>query len=788
MKFRFSSGPYIGIFLVSFGVMLLELGMTRLFSVSLYYHYAFLAISVTLLGLGLGGTVIFLWGEKLEGLPLPLLSLLSLLGGGSLYLTLPLFLNFPFDPVLSFKTVAFFIFLFVSFSVPFTAAGAILAYIFSKNQQKIAALYAFDLAGAALACLLCVPLINSIGGISLILGAAAIISLSAVFFSQNSMTPRYFFVTNALLIIILAITGLQVFTGFLQIKYVKGQPENPDKLFEGWNVYSRIAVYKMVKPEAHSFFEWGIDPALSLNAPEQLFMNIDAGAATPITKFEGNTETLEIFKYGLPSLPYYLLDRPKTLIIGPGGGNDVLRALVFESPAIYAVDYNPLILKVVEEEFGDFSGHPYSRPGVFFRISEGRHFVARTTEKFDLLQASLVDTFAASSSGALTLSENTLYTVEAIQEYLDHLLPGGLVSISRFSHKPAWETLRMLAIARESLLLKGQKNANECIISFEFQHFSTTLIKNEPFTAEQKQTCLEVADTLGFKPLWISGMEPVDSAYFKLMTSDDIEAFYDEYPLDVSVVTDDSPFFFFVAKPTRIFEELGSDKEHFLQYQALYLLIILLFVALIFLLLFIYLPIIVRKNVLEKSPFTYHFFYFSCLGLGYMFIEIGLIQRFLLPLGHPVYSLTVVLCTLLLGSAFGSFFAEKAGQKQIEVSYFFIGIIIFSVPMVLCQSFLKNELLSQDFIIRVVFSIVLLFPLGFVMGMPFPLGITHFFQKRAELIPWAWAINGAASVLASILAMLLAILLNYTVLFYGGMLAYVFALMILKRYRKSLIF
>ncbi|MFC1853402.1 hypothetical protein ACFL27_24660, partial [candidate division CSSED10-310 bacterium] len=564
--------------------------------------------------------------------------------------------------------------------------------------------------------------------------------------------------------------ALQYQTPFLKIKYVKGLRENDQKLFEKWNAYSRVAVFPFTKTKDNQFFEWGLDSMLVQDPPPQLFMNIDAGAATPITKFTNDLKPLEILRYGLPSLAYNLRTAPQTLIIGPGGGNDVLRALIFGSESIDAVEYNPLIYQAVNQVFGDFSGHIYDHPKVHFHLSEGRHFVQRTNRTYDIIQASLVDTFAASSAGALTLSESTLYTVEAFTDYLDHLKPAGILTISRFIHDPPWETLRIASIAREAFRRRGISDFSRHIIIYKLSKFSTTLIKKEAFTEAEIKEIMKIAQILSFSPVWVPGHKQDTAIFRSLLLDHDVEKFYRDYSLDVTPTTDDSPFFFFVGKLKNLLQKSSFRHQNIFHYQAIYILVVLLVIAWILILAFILLPLLIRGRELAitfsviKKPLLY----FLGIGVGYMTIEVGIIQRFLLPLGHPIYALSVVLFTMLVFSALGSACSFRFGQQRKYQWILFALIVTLLVPIILLHGTINDLLIGQTLWSRILLTVVILAPLSFLMGMPFPRGIRLFFSRNPSLIPWAWAINGASSVLASIGALFVAMISNYSVVLWLG--------------------
>jgi spermidine synthase len=764
---------FISLFLLCLSVLLLEISLTRLFSVTLWYHYAFLSLSITLLGMSIGGTVVYLLDNKITAANWQNLWVIFSSGASlTLFIATVIYLRINFVPNVSAGTFFALGAIVLLFTIPFFFAGSAISLLFKIRLRSINRYYAVDLAGAASGCLLCIPLLNYFGGETALLVISAILMLSAFVHSLSGASRTLRMVVGFLLLCLVGAIVYQLHSPFLVIHFVKGMRENDQKLFTKWNAYSRVAVFPFRQQKDAPFFDWGIDPFVARGAPEQLFMNIDAGAATPITRFDGRLESLEILRFGLPSLAYHLRDAPETLIIGPGGGIDLLRALLFGSHYIDAVEYNPIVYQAVNEIFGDFSGHLYSRPEVHFHLGEGRHFIHRSSRRYDVIQASLVDTFAASSAGALTLSESTLYTVEAFQDYFDHLKPEGLLTISRFIQVPPWETLRIASIALESLRRRGIKDPANCIAIVRMFEFSTTLVRLSPFSPEELRQIRELAQALNFTTVWIPGSADNMSEFQDLMTTDDPGAFYARFPLDVRPTTDDSPFFFFVGKLGKIVDPTAYSKENIFYFQAIFILVFLLLMTLGIMILFMLLPWMTHGRAAtgaRRASLIRPGLYFLGIGLGYMTVEVGLIQRFLLPLGHPVYSLSVVLFTMLVSSAAGSAVSGRARLSLRHLVGIFLTIVLLVSPFIIFREAINSLIIGRPAEIRIALCILLVAPLSFFMGIPFPRGLRHFFgEQDAGGSPWAWAVNGAASVLASIGALFLAMVTCYTVVLISG--------------------
>ena len=569
---------------------------------------------------------------------------------------------------------------------------------------------------------------------------------------------------------------LNATTDAIRIRFAKGRVEFQN-LYEGWNSFSRIAV---LPRRGTNTYAWGLSPQYKGDPGEQLALDIDSLAGTPLVKFDGNINSpgIEHLSWDVTALAYALRPARSTLIIGPGGGRDVLTALKYGSKDIEAVELNPLMREVVNEKFGDFTGRLYERPEIKLTIDDGRHYVRSSEKKYGLIQLSLVDTWASTAAGAFALSENTLYTAEAFEDYLAHLSQDGLLTVSRWLDETPRETLRVVSLARAALGTYGIDDISERIIVAgtpplrRSHRFGSVIIGLQPFTPQEIAAARAFIEERGFEVIYLPG-DPRHPVFSEAITTKDFDAFVDSYHVDVRPTTDDRPFFFNTVWPRDFLrfwdEKPGRVGVHLL---ARVLLLVLALVAL-----FMFGPLFLRKRSaladLEGAARWSTLLYFGALGSGFMLIEVALISNFILFLGHPIYALTVVLCTLLISAGVGSYWSGRNLSASREALAKVIGIeLVAIVALAAILELVFSRLVGSSFAVSVMLTILTLAPVGFLMGMPFPMGLRLLDRAGPEwaaLIPWVWGINGASSVLGSILAISIAINLGFRMTLLAGL-------------------
>ncbi len=443
----------IGIFLISMGALALEVVLTRIFSVTMWYHFAFLAISIALMGSATAGVFIYFF---------PRLSKPDMaqkwIGRAAVALAIAvpavflIYLRIPFRPVLmnrdgafSFEQIGWLALIYILLAIPFFLSGSVLALTLAGWPNDAGKVYAADLIGAAIGCLVSIAALSQLGGVNALFLLSLILALAASAFIYGSR--RWAITAGVIILITGGLLVSNIASPWTRIVVNKAGGEEPPIVYEKWNIHSRVTVYE---PDVFPFF-WGISPqkweetiAAGGNWNHALLL-IDAVAGTPIQSFNGDLGTVQFLRSDLTAIAYQLMDDPETLVIGPGGGRDVLAALASGAPHVTAVEVNPAIIEAVKGQFADFAGHLYDRPDVSVVVADARGFIDRSPGDYDVIQASLIDTWAAGGSGAFALSENSLYTKEAFTSYFNHLSDDGVLSISRWylPDRPA-ETLRLV--------------------------------------------------------------------------------------------------------------------------------------------------------------------------------------------------------------------------------------------------------------------------------------------------------------------------------------------------------
>ena len=560
-------------------------------------------------------------------------------------------------------------------------------------------------------------------------------------------------VALALAVAALAHTGLAASgQSHVGVFWAKGRQQT-GTLFERWNTYSRIRVRPLGETTP---FGWGFAHPQSMKIDQHL-LDIDADAGTVITRLDGDIGKLSYLKDDVINAAYLVQPPADVAVIGVGGGRDVLSALLFGAKHIRGIEINPAIFEVLTDKFADFSGHLDRQPGVSLVNAEARSYINGSSERYDLVQISLIDTWAATAAGGLTLTENRLYTVEAWDDFYRALNPGGLLSVSRW-YKPdihRGEFYRLVAIAAGALQRKGVPAAElpNHVIAVNVGDVVTVITRPDALTDAQWQGARSRLLAQGFKIL-LGPDVTFDAVTSTLLSGKADAAFFESLPENITPSTDDNPFFFYTARlrdaVTTYSSLYGNNNAAITLTRAL---VILTLFACGY---YIVLPFVRLARRMPLSVLTPPVTYFSAIGMGFMLIEISQMQRLMVFLGHPVYSLGVVLFTILLFGGVGSatIGARPARQSAVLARVFALVAILVATGILtpLVTTWARSE--STD--MRILVSMLLLAPPAFGMGMMFPLGL-NIWRRHSELLPFFWSANGITSMFASVLGMALSI-------------------------------
>jgi hypothetical protein len=785
---------YAGIFFVALATLMYEILLTRIFSVTMLYHFAFVALSLAMFGMTAGALAVYLLPRVFSPETLrDRLALAAVAFPIAIVLSFLTQLSIPFRVHPSIVAIYAIVLTYAVIAVPFVVSGVAVCLVLTGFPARVSRLYAADLAGAALGCVLLIAVLDYSDGPTAVLWVAVLAAIGGVLLSEDRRSRALRSSAIATLVLIgtaaLAHTVL-VWREFpvFRILYIKGSFE-ARPLYEKWNSYSRVRVNG--DPNAEVVPQgWGLSPTLPpTERVRQLQMDIDVAAGTVMTGYDGSAAALEHLKYDVTNIGYAIRPNGSALVIGAGGGRDVLSALAFGARSVTAVEINKDIIRTVNGRFGDFTGHLDRDPRVRFVNDEARSYIARAQDRFDSIQISLIDTWAATAAGAFVLSENSIYTVEAWTTFLSRLTDDGLLSVSRwyFRDRPG-EMYRTTTLAVEALRSIGVQDPRQHIAIVRNMRLANRraeipdgvgnlLVSRRPFTAAELDRLSAESTRLGFD-VPFSPRVAVDETFVRLTTTDGLDRFLAGYPINISAPTDNSPFFFNMLRLRDVFRpELLDFGKQSHNMKAVATLALLLATVTFLTALCILLPLWLTRDRQMLTGAGPLFLFFISIGLGFMLIETSQMQRLIIALGHPTYGLSVVLFALLLSSGLGSFLTanitegtvRRAGRLRLAALVVVLGLFGLVTPAIVRWS----EPMTTS--IRILAAVIVLFPAGLMMGMAFPIGMKLAAGRARELTPWLWGLNGAASVLASVLSVCIALTWSISAAFWAGWVCYVVA-------------
>jgi hypothetical protein len=779
---------YAGLFMVTLATLMYEILLTRIFSVTMWYHFAFMAVSVAMFGMTVGAVAVYVRPNyfthqraKYHVALSSLLFAIAIVVSFLTHLAIPVLL-----PELNWSL--YLVATYVVISVPFIFSGICVCLALTKFPNHVSKLYAADLSGAALGCIILVGVLNVTDGPTAVITVAFLGCLGAVCFSGTTFKN----------LMIAALVCAVIFGGFaalntaltakqsplIRLTWFKGARRAGRPIYEKWNAFSYIQIFG--DPTTKSV-PWGvgISPTYPINERRigQLLLFIDAGAGTVLTAFDGDLNDIEHLKFDLRNLVHYIRQDARVLVIGTGGGRDILSALAFDQKSVVGVEVNRDVLTAVNDRFGDFTGHLDTNPRVTFVCDEARSYIARSTDRFDIIQASMIDTWAATAAGAYVLTENSLYTVEAWTTFLRHLTPDGILTFSRwyFEDLPG-EIYRLISLARTSLAHLDVESPRSHIAVLRFkdprstqpdQSLGTILVSRAPLSGDDLDTVEAVAQAMQFE-IVLSPRVALDPTCAILASGKDIDAFAQTFPINITAPTDDMPFFFHMLRIRDVFGRTPSQGATSFNMRAVSVLGTLLIVVVALTILCIIVPLMLTKRIVSLRRAMPFLMLFSGIGLGFMLIEISQMQRLIIFLGHPTYGLTVVLFSLLVASGIGSYATHTVADTLVKRSALVRLSLLLAV--LICFGFATpyamRALQGATTPVRICAAVAMLFPLGFLMGMPFPLGMKLASATSASLTPWLWGINGAMSVCGSVLAVVISMNWGIATSFRTGILCY----------------
>ncbi|HVM98433.1 MAG TPA: class I SAM-dependent methyltransferase [Candidatus Acidoferrales bacterium] len=746
-----------------------------------------MAVSVAMLGTTAGAVATNLWfrsqgsgrGERVA-VRIALAYAVSLVACTALLLR--------FNPVFSTELHDLFVLsgTFVTIGVPFFLSGIVICLVLLGRGEGRASVYAADLIGAGVGCVLFVPLMSVADGPRLSLWLGVLAAAGAFAMARAIDATRLQWTAFATGLLLTSAAFLHLDRHALQVHFAKGVWDR-DHDFEKWNAFSRLTVDDYISIP----FGWGIPSNVDRmrRSVEQKGLMIDGTAFTVLTRFDGDASKLQHLEWDVTALPYALGSRGAVLVAGVGGGRDILTALYFGHSRVVGVEVNRGILDLLRRDFAEFSGHLDRRPDVELVHDEARSYAARSVERFDVVQASLVDTWAAAASGAYALSENSLYTTEAFARFLDRLTPRGVLAVSRWYYDAnPGETLRLVSLAATALRQRGVANPRERLFlargggkPFSVATLLVAAAALEPGEIGRlRDWCAQHSfDTV------LAPDEAEDASWARLAGSVQPTEFLESFPLDLSAPTDDRPFFFNTLRTRDMFRRDRPRDAITANGDAVAVLGWLLALVVLLSSLLILIPLILRLRgtslpfrVFEKLGF------FGTLGVGFILIEIALMQRLMIALGHPTFALAVVLSSLLVSAGLGSLWVQRMGEERLDPGFvrkLLLVLMVVALATGLGGAPVARSIESSPTWLRVATAVFTLAPLGFMLGMPLVSGLAVSSNDAREHQALYWGVNGAASVCGSVLATGIALLFGISCAYWSGMASYAVAALISYR-------
>ena len=787
---RAPRGVFAGILVCSVGVLMAQVLLTRIFSFTIWYHLAYLTISTALLGFGAAGSILAAFPSLLERGGRQLMAASAAGAGVALIVALAILAPSPLDPdrLLEAPVPFFFklLFYYLAVVVPFLLAGIAVAAPLTRYASQINRLYAADLLGAGLGCLFavaCLKWLQPHGGPASVFVCAAVFVAGGALYAEGGKL-RWSLAGLAFLLALSAPQGYRVldFQPAPSKQLAVGMARPGAKLLHSeWSPVNRVDLYRVPGARGGMWGGFGLNPFYEGPKPRVMDIQYDGHNGSNVFEVRGR-QSLKMLDYHILRTPYIVKQAPRVLAIGIGGGIDIINAIYQGASEVTGAELQPITVRLHATTLAEWTGGYFQRPNVKLVAAEGRHYVRSSGKLFDLIQLTAVDTFSAQSTGAYLLAESYLYTVEAFDDYLDHLEDDGVFSIVLGDwlyddpNLPSPLATRLALVARAALERRGIENpkAHMMLVAQPFESgeegpvagsmMADLLVKKTPFTSEEIAAVREFAAANFFK-LRLAPDEPGDRSIARIVEAPpgQLAAAIATQPFALEPVTDAKPFFYHVLRWSSLF---GDERILWIfpgSTTGQIVLLMMLSQSLILGAALILLPLLRGAGGgLSGRHTTAYLLYFLGLGLGFMLIEVSFIQKYVLLLGYPTYSLSVTLASLLIFTALGASLSRRGWGNPRR---FLLRLLGTTVALVLVETLLlpsvRDAFLATPFAVRIVVTVLLQAPIGVCLGMYFPTGVTLLRSAEPRLVPWAWAVNGLASVSASVLAVILAMAFGF---------------------------
>lgn len=780
-----------GVFQISCAVLVFQVVQTRILSVIAWYYLAFFAISVAMLGMTVGAVWVYLHRERLAPEKfLTLLSDTSLLAAVSMPASVLVQFSLITTLAPTLSSVVSWSLLMAAMTVPYVFAGIAVSLALTRSPFPVSLVYGVDLLGAAFGCAAVLGILDVLDGPTAILFAGLIAGGAALAFQhaatgaeRTALAARSAWRRPVFAVLVLAVlipVNSAVPVGFKPVLVKDAFEGRWWTRTERWNSYSRIVAYL---PGESAPSLWGPSPRLPKEIrTQQANLDIDGAAGTVMHHFDGTRASIDFLSYDLVNLAYHLPGIRKSAVIGVGGGRDLLSAHLFGVDDITGVELNRIFVDLhVRDPFYAKYSNLMAVPGLKLHVDDARSWFAATHESFDLIQMSMIDTWAATGAGAFSLSENGLYTLEGWRAFTRRLTDRGVFTVSRwYNPGDVNESGRMIALALATMMDAGVAEPRRHVFVARTGTIATLVLSKSPFTAEQLALLRDQAERLGFELLVDPDAPSKSEVLGAMIASTDrrrLDAAASTASLDLTVPTDNRPFFFnqlrfrniprVIGELLRQQHQVGVLRGNLMASAALVLILVIAFVAVVCTIL---LPLRAAVKTAPSRLIGIGTAYFTLIGTGFMFAEISLLQFFGVFLGHPIYAMGVCLFSVILSTGVGSLVSgifPLNTTRRIVAWGLLVGAYLITAQAVLPRLFEATT--AQALPARIAISLAVVMPVGFLMGFAFPTGMMLVERIDRDPTPWFWGINGATGVLASVLAVVIGMAfgINVTMLLAG---------------------
>jgi spermidine synthase len=791
--------PFLALLCISSSSLALELVLMRLFSIVQWYHFAYMVISVALLGFAASGTLLAVIQARGRWHPaewqnahiFPLTAFLLFLATIASFSAAQKIPFSPFQLVWHKQQYLYLTGYYVTFFIPFFLAGCFIGLHFMHFSKQIGRVYCFNLLGSGAGVAIAVISFFLLPP-NLLLLSPSLLALLGFIFSFKRMARTRVFLLGSMIVVILFSAYLMQGGAGLKISQFKGISKAlnlPGAQIE-YEEYSPLGLVQVVSAPSLRFA-----PGLSLiydrSLPPQKELFVDGNTYGAVTNSEGKRDALAYLDYSTFALAYHVISPRDVLILNSAGGCQVLAALYHAAGHIQGVEPHPSVVRLLRGPLKSFGQGIYNGdPHVDIEVASPREFMAKENRRSDLIQLNLIGSWGGVGGGIYAAGENYSYTVEAFRDYFDHLKPEGILSASAWLNTPPRTFLKLLGLAAETLRGAGAGSVSQSLVAIRSWATGTVLMKKGEFGGTDIARIKDFCTKRGFDLVYYPGirMDEVNrysvlnapiyyESALRLLQRDTSRELHENYLFNIRSPTDDKPYFFHFLRLSALpylLKTMGKEWVPFLEWGSVILWATLL-QALVLAPLFIFLPLVLLRGGEGSASLGKGktFVYFFLIGLAFMFVEMGLIQKTILVLIHPITALALVLFALLLFSGIGSLLSSRLGGSRHLLP--FAVILLFLLFSIMCIDGLFRAFLAYPLFLRYLLVVCLLAPLGLFMGMPFPIGLQKVSDRESHYIPWVWGVNGVASVIAPVLGSILSVWLGFRTLMIAGVLVYAVA-------------